>query len=246
MLVFLITVRHRTISIETSERNQKWSEKMSCAKRKTISSDFTPAKRGVTIKWVNKWIAENDKQLTIMIWLCYKKADREYMLVLKCSICIQFQEKLLSQKNYNSAFISGPKNLWTSSFMDHTDNWMHKHAMILYKKSQAGEDAAAYAPITKALSVTNTRNAETMKFHTFFVKKTYTEWHKTEIMESVFENCIRGHHPELLTNVLTALQHRVGINLKRLILQLQSWMMLRCRFLRLLEAAGVDIANINE
>jgi len=99
------------INFWMSERKRKWSEKMSGAKRKTVSSDCPPAKRGVTIKSVNKWIAENDKQLDTTTWLCYEKADQEHMLSLKCSICIRFQEKLLSQKNYNSAFITGLKNL---------------------------------------------------------------------------------------------------------------------------------------
>ena len=99
------------INFWMSERKWKWSEKMSRAKRKTVSSDCPPAKWGVTIKSVNKWIVENDKQLDTTTWLCYEKADQEHMLSLKCSICIQFQEKLLSQKNYNSAFITGLKNL---------------------------------------------------------------------------------------------------------------------------------------
>ena len=98
-----------------------------------------------------------------MTWLCYEKADREHVSSLKCSICIRFLEKLLSQKNYNLAFITGSKNLQTSSFKDHAVSDMHKHVMVLYKKSNAGGDVAAYAPIARALSVMDARTAETVK-----------------------------------------------------------------------------------
>jgi len=136
---------------------------MSGAKRKAVSSDCSPVKQGVMIKSVNKWIAENDKQLDMTTWLCYEKADREHVSSPKCSICIRFQEKLLSQKNYNSAFITGSKNLRTSSFKDHVVSDMHKHAMMLYKKSKAGGDVAVYAPNARALSVMDARTTETVK-----------------------------------------------------------------------------------
>jgi len=112
---------------------------MSGVKRKSVSSDGPPTKWGVATKSVDKWIAENDKQLSTTTWLCYDKADREHVSVLKCSICIRFQEKLQSQKNYNSAYILGSKNLQTSLFKDHAASDMHQCAMMLYKKSQAGE-----------------------------------------------------------------------------------------------------------
>jgi len=74
------------INFWMSERKRKWSEKMSGAKRKTVSSYCSPAKWGVTIKSVDKWIAENDKQHDTTTWLCYEKADREHVSSLKCPI----------------------------------------------------------------------------------------------------------------------------------------------------------------
>ena len=82
-------------------------EKMSRVKRKSASSDGPSVKQAVTIKSVDKWIAESDKQLSTTVWLYYNKADCEHVSALKCSICIQFQEKLHNHKNFSSAFILG-------------------------------------------------------------------------------------------------------------------------------------------
>ena len=43
---------------------------------------------------VERWIAENDKALSTSTWLKYDKADRKYVATLKCSVCIEFQDKL--------------------------------------------------------------------------------------------------------------------------------------------------------
>ena len=69
---------------------------------------------------------------------------------LKCAICIQFNEWLVSLRNYNPAYINGSKNTRTSAFKDHTDKEIHKHAMSLYQK-QHSTNMCDYAPITKAL-----------------------------------------------------------------------------------------------
>ena len=73
-----------------SGQKLKCSEKMSGVKRKSTSNNSPPAKWAVTIKSVDKWISENDKQLGTTVWLCYDKADHEHMSALKCSICIQY------------------------------------------------------------------------------------------------------------------------------------------------------------
>ena len=117
----------------------QWSEKMSRVKRKSASSDRPSVKQAVTIKSVDKWIAESDKQLSTTVWLCYNNADREHVSTLKCSICIQFQEKLCSHKNFSSAFILGSKNL-CMSFKDHATSGMHQHAMTLYKDDAIQEE----------------------------------------------------------------------------------------------------------
>jgi len=83
--------------------------------------------------------------------------------ILKCVLCIRFQDKLCSGKNFNPAFISGSKNLRTSSFKDHALSGMHQHAIVLYKKSQSGGDVTAYALIAKALTAMDDRTVETVK-----------------------------------------------------------------------------------
>jgi len=103
------------------------------------------------ISTVEKWMAENDRQLNMTIWLWYNKADREHVSALKCVLCICFQDKLHSGKNFNPAFISGSKNLQMSSFKDHVASEMHQHAITLYKKSQSGGDVTVYALIAKTM-----------------------------------------------------------------------------------------------
>ena len=88
---------------------------MSALKRKVsdlrVDESCLLAKRAVTINTVNKWIAENDKKLGTTAWLCYDKANRDHVSALRCSICIRFQDKLRSDKNFNPAYILGSKNL---------------------------------------------------------------------------------------------------------------------------------------
>ena len=93
-------------------------------------------KRKVTRKTVEKWITENDKTLNTILWLKFEVVvgDRKYVPKLKCSICAQFQEWLVSMRNYNPAYIDGTANTRASSFKEHASTEMHKHAMILYKK----------------------------------------------------------------------------------------------------------------
>ena len=74
---------------------------------------------------VDKWIVENDKALNTATWLKYDKEDREYVATLKCSVCIEFQDKLRGMRNYNPAFIGGSMNLRTSNFKDHAATDMH-------------------------------------------------------------------------------------------------------------------------
>jgi len=60
-------------------------------------------------------------------------------------------------------FISGSKNLRTSSFKDHAASDMYQYAITLYKKSQSGGDVTAYAPIAKALTMMHGRTVATVK-----------------------------------------------------------------------------------
>ena len=72
-------------------------------------------------------------------WLKYEKADRDYVAMLKCSMCIQFNEKRRGMRNYNPAFVVGSKNLRASSYKDHAATDMHKRAMLLSKKQSSSD-----------------------------------------------------------------------------------------------------------
>ena len=52
-------------------------------------------------------------------WLKHEKADCDYVVTLKCSLSIQFNEKLGGMCNCNHAFVVGSKKLLASSYKDH-------------------------------------------------------------------------------------------------------------------------------
>ena len=91
----------------------------------------------VTQRTVERWIVENDKQLDTMIWLKFEtvEGDREHVSALKCGVCIQFKERLVSLHNYNPAFINGSMNTQTSAFKEHAETEMHKRAMALHRNN---------------------------------------------------------------------------------------------------------------
>ena len=70
--------------------------------------------------------------------------------MLKCYVCIEFQDKLRRMRNYSNVFIGASKNLWDSSFKDHAASDMHARAMMLLKK-QSSSDVTEYTPMAKAL-----------------------------------------------------------------------------------------------
>ena len=63
--------------------------------------------------------------------------DRKHVSALKCGVCIQFNDRLILLRNYNSAFVNGSKNTRTSAFKEHPDTDMHTCAMLLYKKQHS-------------------------------------------------------------------------------------------------------------
>ena len=112
---------------------------MSDRKKRSASSSLEcpPAKkRNLTKSMVDKWIADNDKVLSTSTWLKYDvdTAARGRVVALKCSVCCQFRGKLISMRNYSTAYIEGSTNLRTSSFKDHAASEMHLHAMLLKKQ----------------------------------------------------------------------------------------------------------------
>ena len=89
--------------------------------------------RSVSKTTVQKWIAENDNTT---VWLKYDTdpVDRTRVVLLKCSICSRFKDRLIGRRNYSAAFVDGSGNLRASSFKDHAASEMHSRAMLLLKK----------------------------------------------------------------------------------------------------------------
>ena len=90
------------------------------------------------------------------------RLDCDHVASLKCSVCIRFQEKIYSCRNFNPAFIEGLQNLRASSFRDHAVTDMHKRAMVLFHKSQSA-DVTDYAPIARALNTLDQETASRLK-----------------------------------------------------------------------------------
>ena len=126
------------------------------------SSPAQPKKRKVTISTVEKWKKESDKAINTTLWLAYEKLDCDHVASLKCSVCIQFVDKIHSCRNFNLTFIEGSQNLRASSFKDHAAMDMHKRAMILFHKSRSS-DVAEYTPIARPLSMLDPDTASKLK-----------------------------------------------------------------------------------
>ena len=56
-------------------------------------------------KTVEKWIVENDRTLNTAAWLKFETDCRDHVLSLKCTVCSQFKERLMSMRNYRPACI---------------------------------------------------------------------------------------------------------------------------------------------
>ena len=84
------------------------------AKQVEIETDVEPEakKRSLTVPTVKKWVLDNEKILETSTWLTYdtSKTDCTVVTSLKCSVCIQFEQKLRRQRNFNAAFIVGLTN----------------------------------------------------------------------------------------------------------------------------------------
>ena len=129
---------------------------MSSGKRKGDSEDLPPGKkvRGVKAATFDKWISDNDAELTTSAWLIYdrQKNDRLLAECLKCSVCIKFVDRVRSCKNFSEAFITGSKNLRTSAFKDHAGTEMHKRGMNLFRRQECpARSALEFGQIAKAL-----------------------------------------------------------------------------------------------
>ena len=73
--------------------------------------------------------------MNMSVQLKYDKVDREYVAMLKCSVCVKFNEKLRGMPNYNPAFVVCCA--CASSYKDHAATDTQKRAMVLFKKQSS-------------------------------------------------------------------------------------------------------------
>ena len=121
-------------------------EEPSCS---SSSSGPPTKKRAVSRKTVEKWVVENDRELNTSVWLKFE-GDRNHVFSLKCAVCSEFKDKLISMRNNRPAFIEGTTNIRTTAFKDHAATDMHAHAMVLFKKQHA-RNITEYSQIAAAL-----------------------------------------------------------------------------------------------
>ena len=56
------------------------------------------------------WVVENDRELNTSVWLKFD-GDRNHVFSLKCAVCSEFKDMLISMQNYRPAFIEGTTNI---------------------------------------------------------------------------------------------------------------------------------------
>ena len=74
------------------------------------------------------------------------KDGRDTVGLLKCTVCVEFEARLIGMHNFRSTFIDGTPYLRTTSFKDHANSEMHARAMMLFKKKQVGPSNASNCP----------------------------------------------------------------------------------------------------
>ena len=82
----------------------------------TMSEDERPTsppvkKKLVLKKIADKWIAENDREMNKSIWLKYNVPGTDPVRTLRCSVCYEFHERLVSMRNYRPRFVEGISNI---------------------------------------------------------------------------------------------------------------------------------------
>ena len=96
---------------KTKMSKRNWRS-VSASSSSSCSSFSSCKRRPVQRRTVEKWIAENDRELNTSLWLKFEMADREHVSLLKCSVCSEFM------RNFKAAFIDGSANIRLSSVKD--------------------------------------------------------------------------------------------------------------------------------
>ena len=81
-------------------------------------------KRAICQKTVERWINENDRTLSTTISLTFETDERDRMSTLLCNVCLQFKDKLICMRNYDTSPFwwgggGGATSVRASSFKDH-------------------------------------------------------------------------------------------------------------------------------
>ena len=76
------------------------------------------------------------------------RSDGKHVAEVRCKICTEFTERLVSLQNYRPTFIEGTDNVRSSAIVDHAKSAMHAQAMDLYCIKTQAPSPLEYAPIT--------------------------------------------------------------------------------------------------
>ena len=130
-------------------------------KRSSTDSEASSSgakRRKVSFATFQKWKTELEKECKTLTWLDCETSGtgaRKTVDKLKCSVCIKYESKIESRRNYSNKWVIGADSVRSSNIKDHSSSDQHQHAMMLLKKSHAqsqGLDVSTYAPIAEAFS----------------------------------------------------------------------------------------------
>ena len=91
-------------------------------------------RRKVSLATYQKWKSGMDKDCPTMSWLGCETSGvgaKKTVDKLKCKVCIQFQSKIKSRRNYSVKWVLGADSVRTSNIRDHLHLDQHVHAMML-------------------------------------------------------------------------------------------------------------------
>ncbi len=116
-------------------------------------------KRRVSHTRFKEWQRDFDRECKTLTWLeCATAIENGKKVVkkLKCSVCTQFEDRIMGRKNFSNKWIVGAESVRTSNLRDHAQTDQHSHAMMLLNKERwkaqgLRHSKSSYAPIVKAL-----------------------------------------------------------------------------------------------
>lgn len=83
---------------------------------------------------------ELDRECETVTWLTCEvdtKGHKKTVSKLRCSVCVDYKERICSRRNFSDKWIVGADSIRTSNIRDHAKAEQHKHAMNLFRRDQA-------------------------------------------------------------------------------------------------------------